>query len=131
MNTIAAVIVVLAGIWLIGLAAVAVTKPDVVRQFLDKFASSAFTHFLEMFVRIVVGAAFVVYSPQMKLPTIFLGFGCLLILTSAVLLFVPWKIHRRFADRHLPMVMNRMWLFAAASSIGGGMILSSFLLGTP
>ena len=126
----AAVIVVLAGIWLIGLAAVAVARPELVKQFFGTFASSAFAHFLEMFMRITVGVAFVIYSPQMKFSAIFAGFGWLLILTTVVLLFVPWKIHRRFADRSLPMVMDRMKLFAIVSAIGGIIILSLFLLGT-
>lgn len=125
MNTIAAVIVVLSGIWLIGLAGAAVGKPDVVKRFFDKFASSAFTHFLEMFVRLIVGTAFVIYSPQMRFSFVFTVFGWMLIATTAVLLFVPWRLHRRFADRSLPMVTSRMLLFALVSSIGGIFILFS------
>lgn len=130
MNTLSAVIVVLAGIWLIGLAAIAIVKPDRVKQFFAKFASSAFTHFLEMFVRIIVGAAFVIYSPQVKFSVVFAVFGWMLILTTAVLLFVPWKLHRRFADRSLPLVTGRMILFALVSFLGGIIILFSFVLGT-
>jgi hypothetical protein len=63
MNTLAVVIVVLSGLWLIGLGTAAFAKPERVKHFFDKFASSAFTHFLEMFVRIVVGTAFVNYAP--------------------------------------------------------------------
>lgn len=130
MNTLAAVIVVLAGIWLIGLAVAAIAKPDFVKQFFDKFASSAFTHFLEMFLRLIVGAAFVIYSPQMRFSVIFTVFGWLLILTTAVLMFVPWRLHRRFADRSLPMVTSRMMLFAIVSTFGGIIILSSVILGS-
>ena len=125
MNTLAGAIVVLAGIWLTGLAAVAIAKPDRVKQFFDKFASSAFGHFLEMFVRIIVGVAFVIYSPQMKFPIVFAVFGWLLILTSVVLSFVPWKMHRRFADRSLPLATKWMTLFGFVSAIGGIFILFS------
>lgn len=128
-NTIAAIIIVLAGTWLIGLAGVAVAKPDRVKQFFGKFASSAFIHLFEMFVRIIVGTAFVIYSPQMKFSAVFAGFGWLLILTTAVLLFVPWKLHRRFADRSLPLVTSRMILFALVSCFGGIILLFSFFLG--
>jgi hypothetical protein len=129
MNTFAGVIVVLAGVWLIGLAAAAIAKPNRVKHFFDKFASSAFSHFLEMFVRLIVGTAFVIYSPQMKFPLVFSVFGWLLIVSSAVLCFVPWKLHRRFADRSLPLLTRRMILFAIVSLFGGTIILFSLILG--
>lgn len=129
LNTLAAAIVVLAGIWLIGLASVALAKPERARDFLGRFASSAFTHFLEVFIRIIVGTAFVIYSPQMKFSVVFAVFGWLLILTSVVLLFAPWKLHRRFADWSLPLATSRMMLFGFISSIGGIVILFSFAIG--
>jgi hypothetical protein len=130
MNTLAAVIVVLSGLWLIGLAAAAFVWPERVKDFFGKFASSAFTHFLEMFVRIIVGTAFVIYAPQMKFSVVFTAFGWLLILTSAILFFVPWKLHRRFADRSLPLLTNRMMFFGFVSCFGGLSILVSFFLGS-
>jgi len=130
MNTVSAVIVVLAGIWLIGLAALAFVRPGSAKDFLNAFASSAFTHFFEVFIRIVVGTAFVFYSPQMKFPIVFTVFGWLLISTSVVLLFVPWKLHKRFAEWSLPMVTKRMMIFAFGSFFGGIMILYSFFSGS-
>ena len=129
MNTLAVVIVVLSGLWLIGLGTAAFAKPERVKHFFDKFASSAFTHFLEMFVRLIVGTAFVIYAPLMKFPVVFTAFGWLLILTTAVLLFVPWKLHRRFADRSLPLLTSHMMFFGFVSYFGGLFILFSFFLG--
>jgi hypothetical protein len=129
MNALTGVIIVLAGIWLIGLAAVAFTKPERAKRFLGGFAGSAFTHFLEVFVRIIVGTAFVIYSAQMKFSSVFTVFGWMLILTSVVLLFVPWKLHQRFADWSLPLATSRMMIFGFVSSIGGIFILFSFFLG--
>lgn len=128
LNTLAAVIVVLTGIWLIGLATVAFAKPERAKQFLNGFASSAFTHFLEVFLRIIVGTAFVIYASHMKFPLVFTVFGWVLILTSVVLLFVPWKLHKRFAEWSLPFATSRMMLFAFVSFLGGIVILSSFFL---
>ena len=129
MKTLAAVIVVLAGVWLVGLAAVALARPGLAKHFLGRFASSAFTHFLEVFLRITVGLALVVYSPQMRFSVLFNLFGWVIILTSVVLLFVPWKLHRRFAEWSLPLATSRMVIFGLASLIGGVVILISFILG--
>lgn len=129
MNTFAAVIVVLSGIWLIGLATISFARPNLSKRFLGGFASSAFTHFLEVSIRIIVGTAFVIYSPQMKFSVVFTVFGWVLILTSIVLLFVPWKMHRRFADWSLPMATRSMLLFGFVSYLGGLFILFSLFLG--
>lgn len=124
-------IVVLCAIWLIGLAVVAFVKPNSVKNFFDKFASSAFTHFLEMFLRLLVGAAFVIYAPQMKFAFVFTAFGWLLIVTTAVLIFVPWRLHRKFADRSLPMMYKWMPVFGVVSFLGGVFVLYSlFFAGT-
>lgn len=123
--TSAAVIVMIAGLWLIGLAIVSIAKPDVVKNFFSKFASSGFTHFVEMFLRLVVGAAFVIYAPQMKFAFVFNAFGWLLIVTTAVLMFVPWRLHRKFADRSMPMMYKWMPLFGAVSFLGGIIVLFS------
>lgn len=129
MKTLAAVIVVVSAAWLIGLAMVAFARPEVVKDFFGKFASSAFAHFLEMFLRLMIGAAFVIYAPQMKFPAAVKAFGWLLIVTTAVLLFVPWKLHRRFADKSLPMINKWITLFGVVSLFGGVFILYSFFFG--
>jgi hypothetical protein len=129
MNTLAAIIVALSGLWLIGLGIAAFTNPERVKDFFGKFASSAFTHFLEMFIRITAGTAFVIHAPLMKFSVVFSAFGWLLILTTAILFFVPWKLHKRFADRSLPLLTNRMVLFGTVSLVGGLFILVSFFLG--
>lgn len=100
----AAAIVVIAGLWLIGLAVAAFTRPESVNNFFAKFASSAFSHFLEMALRLLIGAAFVIYAPSMKFSIVFTIFGWMLLLTTAVLLFVPWKLHRKFADGAVSVV---------------------------
>lgn len=130
LETLAATVVVLVGIWLIGLSAAAFAKPESVRSFFDKFASSAFAHFVEMSLRLIAGAAFVIYAPHMKFSAVFVAFGWLLIATTAVLTFVPWKLHRKFADRSLPMVTSRMPLFATVSLLCGGLILYAFVSGS-
>jgi hypothetical protein len=50
-------IVVIAGLYLICLAAVALARPDVARRFLLGFAQTAAAHYTEMSARILVGIA--------------------------------------------------------------------------
>lgn len=125
----AAVTVLLAGLWLVGLAVVTFVKPEAVKAFFSRFASSAFTHFLEMLARLVVGIAFVIYAPQMKFAIVFAAFGWLLIVTTVVLMFVPWKLHKKFADRSLPMMYQWLTVFGVISFLGGAFIVFSFYFG--
>lgn len=131
LTTTAGLLIATAGVWLIGLAVAAVARPDSVKRFFDKFASSAFAHFLEMFLRLIFGVSFVYYAVRMKSPLIFTAFGWLLIVTTAVLVFVPWKLHRKFADRSLPMVNKWMTLFGAVSFLVGAFILYSYFMVEP
>ena len=121
------VLICLSAVWLIGLAVMSVAQPESVKRFFAKFASSAFAHFLEMFIRLLVGSAFVLGASQMKFPLVFTAFGWLLIATTAVLIFVPWKLHHKFAERSLPMMYRWMPAFSAVSLLGGLFILYSCL----
>src|SRR5688500_10046984 len=99
---IAAGIVVTAGLFLIGLAAVALARPAIARHFLLGFARTAATHYAEMAARILVGGALVVASPRMLFQQFFYWFGLALLASSVVLLCLPWKWHRSFGERVLP-----------------------------
>ncbi|HMT08531.1 MAG TPA: hypothetical protein PKA82_11050 [Pyrinomonadaceae bacterium] len=122
----AGLIVLVSGVWLIVLAIMSVARPETVKSFFAKFASSSFAHFLEMFVRLIVGAAFVIYADKMKFPIIFTSFGWLLIVTTAVLTFVPWKLHNKFAERSLPMLYRWMPFFSLVSFLGGSFIFYTY-----
>jgi hypothetical protein len=127
-NSIARFSVILAGVWLIALAIVAIAKPELAKRFLNGFASSASTHFLEVTLRIIVGVAFIACAPEMKFSLLFTIFGWMLIATSVVLMFIPWRLHRRFAEWSLPMATARMKLFGLVSLIGGATILAATLI---
>lgn len=129
LNILAGVTVLVAGLWLIGLAVVTFVKPEAVKAFFGKFASSSLTHLVEMILRLVVGVAFVIYAPQMKFAIVFTAFGWLLIVTTTVLMFVPWKLHKKFADRSLPMMYEWLTVFGVVSFLGGAFIVFSFFFG--
>lgn len=121
--------VLMVGIYFVCLASVAFASPGVARRFLEGFAGTRLVHFLEMFIRIVVGTAFVLHAPQMKFSGVFSVFGWVLIVTTLILSFVPWKLHRRFAEWSVPLATKRMMLVGLGSYIAGLFILFSFFLG--
>jgi hypothetical protein len=121
--------VLLAGLYLVALAAVALVSPQTAKRFLSSFAGSAPAHFLELFVRLVVGAALVSYAPQMRFPGLFTVFGWVMVVTTIGLLAVPWRWHRRFATWSVPYATRNMWLFAIGSLTVGVFLLLSVVLG--
>ncbi len=125
----ASIIVLLAGLYLIGLAAVALIAPERAKSFLSSFAGSAYAHYVELGLRLVTGAAFVIYSPDMKFSVIFLVFGWVLIVTTIVLIVLPWRWHHRFASWSVPIATRHMPLFALGSLAGGVFVLVSAFLG--
>ena len=121
--------VLLAGLYLVALAAVALISPQRAKRFLESFASSAPAHFFELFVRLVVGAALVLYAPQMKFPGLFAVFGWVMVVTTIGLLAIPWRWHRRFAAWSVPHATRNMRLFALGSLAAGVFIVLSVVLG--
>lgn len=121
--------VLLAGVYLVALAAVALVSPERAKRFLASFAGSAPAHFLELFVRLVVGAALVLYAPHMKFAGLFAVSGWVIVVTTIGLLAVPWRWHRRFATWSVPHATRNMWLFALGSLAVGVFVLLSVVLG--
>lgn len=120
----AAFVLILAfGIFLLTLAGVLVFSEERGKRFLLGFATSAFTHYLEVTIRIIVGAAFVVYAAKMLFSPVFLVFGWMLIGTSAVLAVIPWQWHEQFARRAVPPVLKYPKLMAMVAAAMGMFIL--------
>lgn len=98
LSSLAALVVALAGFYFLALGVLAFTAPARVSGFLMGFASSASTHYLELVVRVIVGAACILTAQVVPLSVVFACFGRVLVGTTAVLFLVPWKVHRRFAE---------------------------------
>jgi hypothetical protein len=129
LNELSSAPVLLAGLYLVGLAAVAFVSPQMARRFLFGFASSALAHYSEMSVRLVIGAALLWHAPQMAYPGFFGLFAWVLIVSSLVLLALPWRWHRRFASWAVPLATRHMALFALVSFAGGAFVILSVLNG--
>jgi len=123
MSIVAAVVVLVFGLSLIGFSGVAFATPAVAERFLTAFASSARTHYVEQVVRLLIGAALVVRSPTMWQPNMFWLVGWAIVVSSSVLLCVPWQWHHRLGERMLPLLIRHLRLYAAGSFIFGAVLL--------
>jgi hypothetical protein len=124
----APVLVLAAGIYLVVLGAISAVRPESAKRFLATFASSVQAHFLELFVRFVIGFALILSAPQMRFSALFVVFGWALVGTTIVLLAIPWRWHRRFARWSVPLATRSMTLFAIGPLAGGVLVLASLLL---
>lgn len=128
-NRLSSILVLLTGFYLIGLALVVLLSPARATRFLGGFASSAFTHYLELVLRLIAGVAVLLYAPQMLFSSFFVIFGWILVVTTVGLFAVPWQWHQRFAQRGVPYATRNLKLVAGASFVFGGFVLASFILG--
>jgi hypothetical protein len=129
MDLLASTLVVLAALYLIGLAVAVVLAPAHAAQFLGGFASSASTHYLELVLRLIAGWAFLQYAPQMLFSGFFVVGGWILVVTTLALFAVPWRWHQRFAQWGVPHATRNLRPVAAASFMFGGFILTALILG--
>ena len=113
------VVIILAGIYLIGLGIISLAQPGKASAFLSGFAGSAKLHYIELTIRIIVGTAFLWHAPKTLAPFVFTVLGAVLVATTAVLLCIPWKIHRRFAEKSVPQALRYLPLIGIASLLFG------------
>lgn len=120
----------LTGLYFIALAAVALFRPAQANRFLLGFAGSAFTHYTELVLRLVAGAALLFHAPRMLLSEAFSLFGGLLLVTTILLLLVPWRWHHRVAQQVVPWAIQHITLLGLASLVIGGLILAAVVRGS-
>lgn len=122
--------VVLSAFYFIALAAASLLVPAQVNRFLRGFAGTPFKHYTELFLRILVGGAFILHAPRMLLSGAFNFFGWVLIVTTACILLNPWRWHHRFVQHAVPWAMRYMMLVGLSSLALGGLILGAVILGS-
>jgi hypothetical protein len=128
-NLLASILVWLTGLYLISFALVMLLAPARAKRFLSGFASSAFTHYLELGLRLITGVAILLYAPQMLFSNFFVIFGWILVMTTVGLFAVPWQWHQRFAQWSVPYATRNLKLVAGASFVLGGFVIASLILG--
>ncbi|MGB4860378.1 MAG: DUF2065 family protein [Dokdonella sp.] len=114
-DLLASAVIVAAGLYLALLGVSCFVRPDTAARFLLGFASSACLHYLELVLRVLVGAALIHASSTLPYPPLFNVFGWVLIVTSLVMFVVPWRWHRQFAQRAVPQALRYVKLIGASS----------------
>ncbi len=97
MVTVAKWVVVLFGLFLIGVGLLMLFAPDKAREYIRKAGSTNFINYFEITVRMIPAAAMVIYSDLSLYPLAFKLLGWFMIVTSLVLYLVPRKLHHRYA----------------------------------
>jgi hypothetical protein len=96
--------------------------PALAKRFLLGFATSLFKHFLELFLRLIIGAAFIVAAPHLLFPFIFNLFDWVITVTTVCLALIHWRLHRRFAAYAVPKAVEYISLIGL-SSLGLGVFI--------
>lgn len=115
-SIISGAIVVLSGAWLVFLAILSMRAPQKAARLLSGFASSARAHYLEQALRLIAGAGFLGFAEYMAFADAFRVFGWVLLITSALLLLVPWQWHNRFAQWVVPFAARHLKLYGLAAA---------------
>ncbi|HRE14735.1 MAG TPA: hypothetical protein PLD37_11120, partial [Usitatibacteraceae bacterium] len=126
---VAKIVVAISGAYLVALGLAALAAPARARRFLGAFASTATAHFAELVVRIVVGAAFVTSAPRLPMGAVFSIAGWVLIVSTAVLLVVPWRRHRQFATASVERASRHITLIGIASCAMGALVIAAVVRG--
>ncbi len=126
----AALGVVLLGAYCVALGAIALLRPASAKRFLLGFASSPTAHYAELVARLLAGGALVTQAPRMAFPAAFSGFGYLLLATTSLLLLVPWRWHRQFAQHAVPRALRHLGLLGISSLVLGATILAALARGS-
>ncbi len=113
------------GVFLVALGGVSLFTAERAKAFLLGFATSPFKHFLEMTLRLLVGGSILFQAPFLIFSTAFTIFGWMMIISTAVLILIPWRWHRRFAETAVPRALRFLPVVGLVSVILGGCVLYS------
>lgn len=129
LTTLAVGVILLSALYLLALGTASLAAPAHTSRFLLGFASTPLLHYAELIARLGVGAAFVHYAPNMRFASAFSLLGWVLLITTAVLLVVPWQCHRRFALRAVTSATRFITPIGVASLAFGAVVLFSVIYG--
>ena len=117
-------LVVVAGVWLIGLGVFMLVRPRQALVALSRMGGSPSVHIGEMAVRILVGAAMVLAAAGSRYPFAVMVIGGFLIVSAVILLVLPRRWHAAYSTwwaSRIPVPAVR--LIAPLSWVMGGALI--------
>jgi len=126
---IASGVIVLTGLYFVCLGVTSIFAPARAARFLSGFASSAFKHYLELFIRLAIGWSLLVRAAHMPFSEVLVVFGWVLVVTTAGLLVIPWRWHHRFAQLSVPPVLRYLKIIGVVSVLLGTLVLAAVFRG--
>lgn len=127
MQTVALIVVVAAGLWLVGVALLMALRPrhaihlvQTMKAGLER--SSWRLQFTEQGLRVLAGVALVVRAPSSRLPLAFEVAGWTLVVTSLLVMAAPIRWHAAYGDlwidRLTPLLLRVLAPIPAAAGLG-------------
>ena len=96
-DIIAKYIVIVFGLFFIGVGFLMLLKPHQANEVLRKAGSTNFINYAEITIRIIPATGLILSANQSLYPHIFNIFGWFMLLTSFVLYFIPRQLHHQFS----------------------------------
>lgn len=123
MLIVAKAIILIAAIFFLIFGIIALARPPLAGKFLHGFANTALKHYAELFTRILIGGSLLLVAYQSTYSTVLLVFGWLLIVTTAFMALVPWRLHYRFTQSAVPKALRFLPLMGITSLAIGSLLL--------
>jgi hypothetical protein len=116
-------VMVIFGLYLISLLVITILNKKIAVNYFSSFASSARAHYLEQIMRLIVGISMLFFSKSMLYAQFFALFAWIIIITTIVLILIPWTWHHKLGKRVIPMTIQNLEFYALLASIFGVFIL--------
>lgn len=97
METAARLVIVLAALWLTGVAALMLFRPQLALTGLSRMASTALINYGELSLRGLWGVSLIVVAGSSRLPGFLAALGWFLAASSVVLMLIPRRWHAAYA----------------------------------
>jgi hypothetical protein len=128
LDILAKTILAIAALYFVALGAAALFRPHRAKRFLLGFADTPAKHYAELLVRSLVGGAFLVVSGGSRYANALTVFGWILVLSTAAMALVPWRVHHRFAQSSVPKALRFLPMIGFCS-LAMGLALFGVVLG--
>ena len=119
---VARIIVAAVAIYFMALGAIALVRPQSARAFLLGFADTSLKHYTELVARLLAGAAMLLVARDSAYPAALAAFGWILVVSTAFMALMPWRLHHRFTQSAVPRALRYLPPIGMSSLIMGGLL---------